>query len=134
MPEQQPLDLAKTPIHLQGSEALAVNNFNFDGPSFEAYVDTYCSESEPGQMMMIEITPEDWTTWECHPQGAEIVHILQGQGVFIQQDGANEIRIPIQPGSTIINPPGVWHTADIVEPVKAIYLTPCPGTQHKPRN
>jgi hypothetical protein len=33
----------------------------------------------------------------------------------------------------MINPAGVWHTADVEEPMKAIYITPCPGTQHRPR-
>jgi hypothetical protein len=33
----------------------------------------------------------------------------------------------------MINPAGVWHTADVEEPVKAIYITPCPGTQHRAR-
>jgi hypothetical protein len=27
----------------------------------------------------------------------------------------------------------VWHTANVRKPMRALYLTPCPGTQHRPR-
>lgn len=36
-------------------------------------------------------------------------------------------------GEAIINSAGVWHTADVEEPFSALYLTPCPGTQYRPR-
>jgi hypothetical protein len=39
----------------------------------------------------------------------------------------------VGPGSTLTNPAGVWHTADVEQPLKAIYITPCPGTRHRAR-
>ena len=83
---------------------------------------------------MIETTPGDWPTWERHTDGDELVIILEGAGTFIQDIDGEERRMTIAPGATVVNPKGVWHTADVTEPMRAIYLTPCPGTEHKARS
>ena len=36
-------------------------------------------------------------------------------------------------GERVLNPPGVWHTADVHEPGDALFITPGEGTEHKPR-
>jgi hypothetical protein len=61
------------------------------------------------------------------------VIVLEGKAEFIQQIEGKEHRTAVGPGSTMINPAGVWHTADVDKPLRAIYITPCPGTQHRPR-
>jgi mannose-6-phosphate isomerase-like protein (cupin superfamily) len=133
-----PFDLSKTPIHL-GSQVDADNpavplaGFGFDGPSFEAYIGEHCAPGAPGRLIMVETTPVDWTTWERHTEGDEIVVVLEGRGEFVQQIDGGEQRMPVGPGSALINPTGVWHSADVTEPIKAIYITPCPGTEHKER-
>ncbi len=128
-----PYRLDGVPIHLSERSAQPVQGFTFDGPSFERYVEDRTSEDEPGRLMMIESTPTNWAAWECHTLADEVVHVLEGRGEFIQQTEAGDVRIPVQPGDTVINPRGVWHTADITEPMKAIYLTPCRGTEHRLR-
>ena len=131
-----PFDLSKTPIHLDGGAghaALPIPDFNFDGPSFERYIAQHCAPSAPGRLIMVETSTTSWASWECHPEGDEIVIVLEGKGIFIQQIDGETRKLPFGPGSTIINPAGVWHTADIDLPVKAIYITPCPGTQHRAR-
>ena len=132
------IDLSKRPIHLNPPinnqvTAEVLEAFNFDGPSFERYIESHCSEEDPGRLIMIEVTPADWTTWERHPLGDEIVIVLSGEGDFIQQIDNQEIRIPVSPGVTVLNPTGVWHTADVRESIRAVYITPCPDTDHKPR-
>ena len=129
-----PFDLSRTPIHLGDTDtALALTDFTFDGPSFEAYINAHCTEAAPGRLMMIETSPASWPTWERHPEGAEIVMVLEGSGTFYQQTGEEEIAIPFAAGTTLINPANVWHTADVNEPMRSLYITPCPGTDHKPR-
>ncbi len=131
-----PYDLSKTPIHLQTSSeagAVPVADFSFDGPSFERYTADYCTDGGPGRLMMIEESPVNWPAWECHTQGDEVVFVLAGSGTFIQQSDEGEVRLSFAPGSAIINPRGVWHTADVDSPMRAIYLTPCAGTEHRPR-
>jgi mannose-6-phosphate isomerase-like protein (cupin superfamily) len=133
-----PFDLSKTPIHLGSvvdadNPAVPLLEFKFDGASFERYITQHCVPGAPGRLVMIESTPTNWGAWECHTEGDEIVIVLEGKGVFIQEIGGETRRTPIGPGSAIINPAGVWHTADVEVPVKAIYITPCPGTQHRAR-
>jgi quercetin dioxygenase-like cupin family protein len=137
-PATGPFDLSRTPIHL-GSQvdaahpALPLPGFGFDGPAFEAYIAEHCGPGAPGRLIMVETSPSDWSAWECHAEGDEIVIVLEGRAVFIQQIDGQEVRTPVAPGSTMINPAGVWHTADVEQPMKAIYITPCPGTQHRAR-
>ena len=133
-----PFDLSESPIHLgsrAGAEnpAAALPGFGFDGPAFEAYIAAHCADGAPGRLVMVESTPGDWPVWECHTEGDEIVIVLEGKVEFIQEIDGEERHMAVGPGSAIINPKGVWHTADVEEPMKAIYITPCPGTQHRER-
>ena len=57
--KQGPFDLSVTPIHIPdstGSPTVPLDDFKFDGPSFEAYIGAHC-EDGPGRLMMIETTP-----------------------------------------------------------------------------
>ena len=36
-------------------------------------------------------------------------------------------------GEYVVNPPGAWHTADVVEPGSGLFITPGRGTTHRPR-
>ena len=126
------------PLHISSigknsDPAVILESFNFDGSAFEHYMERYCTEDQPGRIMMIELSPTSWDSWERHTQGEEIVVVLSGTGEFIQEIDGNEYRLPVKAGNAIINPAGVWHTADIKTPINALYITPCPGTEHKPR-
>jgi len=133
-----PFDLSTTPIHLDSevgakSPAVPLPDFGFDGPSFGAYIGAHCKEGAPGRLLMVESTPNDWPAWERHTEGDEIVIVLEGTGDFMQEiDG--EVRVTrFEAGATLINPTGAWHTANVETPMKAIYITPCPGTESRPR-
>ena len=39
----------------------------------------------------------------------------------------------LQPGEYAINPPGVWHTADVSESATGFFVTAGVGTQGRPR-
>ena len=36
-------------------------------------------------------------------------------------------------GEYAINPPGVWHIADVAESATAVFITSGEGTEHRPR-
>ncbi len=129
----QAFDLSKTPLHFDGQSVTPVEGFTHDEFGFNAYIAKYCSDGNPGRLFMLEATPNDWPGWECHTQGDEIVIVLEGAGTFIQELDGEEYRIPFGPGSVIVNPSGVWHTADVEESMRAIYVTPCPGTEQRGR-
>lgn len=128
-----PFDLSKSPIHLGAVATSVQHDFGFDGPAFGAYIEANCTDADGGRLVMIEESPTDWGSWECHNNADELVIVLEGAGTFIQQLAAGEVRTPFAAGDTFINPKGVWHTADVTAPMRAIYLTPCPGTEHRPR-
>ena len=136
--ETGPFDLSKSPIHLGsrvGAEnpAVPIHDFGFDGPAFEAYIAQHCAPGAPGRLVMIESSPTDWPAWECHAEGDELVIVLDGEADFVQEIEGAERHMTVRAGSTVINPAGVWHTANVKRPLRAIYITPCPGTQHRPR-
>jgi uncharacterized cupin superfamily protein len=133
-----PFNLSQSPIHLpsragKDSQAVPLPGFGFDGPAFEAYIAAYCTPDAPGHLVMIEESPTDWPAWECHQFGAELVIVLAGEAEFVQQIDGGEKRFVIRAGDTVINPAGVWHTANVRQPLRAIYITPCPGTEHRAR-
>ncbi len=118
-------DLSRSPIHISTpaagqSSSFPINNFGFNGPAFETYMATHCTDVDPGRLIMIESSPVDWGAWECHQLGDEIVVILEGEAEFIQQIDGEERRFTVRPGDTVINPAGVWHTANVTKPLRAI--------------
>jgi mannose-6-phosphate isomerase-like protein (cupin superfamily) len=76
---------------------------------------------------------ESWPTWERHPAGEEVVVLLSGRLDLIQRIDGSERRVPMRPGQAVINPVGVWHTADVYEPGDALFITPGEGSEHEPR-
>lgn len=138
MEDTGPFDLSKTPIHLESVHGDAPGFvplpwFGFDGPSFGRYVEQLCTGDKPGRLVMIETMASDWPTWERHTEGDELVIVLEGSGTFYQLNDEEKRSSPFKAGDTFLNPRGVWHTADVIEPMRAIYITPCPGTENKPR-
>jgi len=133
-----PYQLNETPIHL-GSEVGAANpavplpGFGFDGPSFERYIAEHCKPGAPGRLVMVETTPTNWGAWECHTEGDELVIVLEGKAELIQEIDGKERRTPVGPGSAMINPAGVWHTADVEGAASALFITAGVGTEHRPR-
>lgn len=127
-----PHTLIDVPIHLPSREstALAVPDFAGD---FDGYIARHCSTGDEGRLVMSWRTETDWATWECHPGGDEIVILTSGKAEFIQDFDTIEKRTIVSAGQAIINPKGIPHTANVIEPFTAIYITPCPGTTHRPR-
>lgn len=125
------LDLLKDAVHLSAkSEARPVFDFGHD---YEKYLADFCTDADPGRLVCLYETKSPWEAWEAHPAGDELVVVVQGKGEFIQEIDGEERRVILGPGQAIINPPGVWHTANVIEPFLALFVTPGPGTTHRPR-
>jgi len=43
------------------------------------------------------------------------------------------VSVELRAGEAMVNPSGVWHTADTHEPTWFLTITPGVGTEHKPR-
>lgn len=127
-------DLSRTFIHLGlGSRAVPLPDFVWTQECMEAYERDHGSDGVEGRLVCI--TPQDatWDSWERHPSGEEVVVLLSGRVDVIQDlDGEHRV-VSLVPGRAVVNPTGIWHTADVHEPGDALFITPGMGTEHKPR-
>ncbi|MBD2111835.1 MULTISPECIES: WxcM-like domain-containing protein [Cyanophyceae] len=74
----------------------------------------------------------DWGTWEMHPAGEEFVCLISGQIDLILKQNGVENRLPLDtPGSYVIVPKGIWHTAKVHQPCSVLFITPGEGTQNR---
>lgn len=101
---------------------------------YEAYGVRAAADGAEGRLVSQYTFTESWTAWELHPAGAEVVICTHGAMVLIQEspDG-QQAEIALAAGDYAINPPGVWHTADVAESATAIFITAGEGTTHRPR-
>ncbi len=122
------------PIHL-GLGGKAVPQPEFTGMEwYEDYIRRHGEDGAEGRIVSLSRFEAPWTSWEMHPSGEEVVCCIQGHMTLRQQvpDGA-ERSAELGPGDYVVNPPGVWHTADADGPVVALFITVGEGTTHKPR-
>lgn len=121
-------------IHL-GLGATAVPQPPFDGMEwYGGYAMRHGADGAEGRLVSQYTFTESWSSWEMHPAGAEVVICTAGAMTLIQElaDGTLA-RTPLQQGEYAINPPGVWHTADVATEASAVFITAGEGTQHRPR-
>jgi uncharacterized cupin superfamily protein len=128
--------LSEHPIHLGlGARAEVEPEFTGDLDWYGAYMDRHDEvDGQEARLVSEHIFTEDWTVWECHPEGSEVVYCLAGEMTLIQETGDGDLaKIVLKTGDYAINAPGVWHTADIGLEARALFITAGRGTQHKPR-
>jgi quercetin dioxygenase-like cupin family protein len=76
----------------------------------------------------------DWPSWEIHPQGDEIVYLLSGALDFILETPAGEQIVSLRhSGDFAFVPIGTWHTANILEKSRMLFITAGEGTHGRPR-
>jgi hypothetical protein len=125
------------PIHLGlGATAVPQPEFPRDERAMDWYMDyaaRHAEDGAEGRLVSCFRFSEDWPSWEMHPAGAEIVVCLEGSMTLIQQIDGEEVRTPLAAGEYAINPPGVWHTADVPERATGLFVTAGAGTQGRPR-
>jgi mannose-6-phosphate isomerase-like protein (cupin superfamily) len=88
--------------------------------------------SERGRLLTVLTMNADWTNWEMHPVGDELLFMLEGSATFLldRLDGVREV--PLNAGRLLVIPRGVWHTAKLSGPARLLAITPGHSTQHKP--
>ena len=102
---------------------------------YEAYGKRHGADGAEGRLVSQYEFTQSWDSWEMHPAGDEVVICTHGAMVLIQQfpDGRIE-TVALAAGEYAVNPPGVWHTADIADHATAIFITSGEGTTHRPRD
>lgn len=88
----------------------------------------------PGRLVSTYDFKEDWSGWEKHPAGEELVILLTGAMDFVLSvDGREESVSLTSPGQYLIVPRDVWHTANVSQGALALFVTEGEGTEHRPR-
>jgi hypothetical protein len=125
------------PIHLgRSGTAVPQPEFPRDERAMQWYMDygaRHAEDGEEGRLLSCFRFTEDWPGWEMHPAGAEVVVCIEGSMTLIQEIDGAEVRTTLVAGQYAINPPGVWHTADVPDEAVWVFVTPGIGTQGRPR-
>ena len=62
-----------------------------------------------------------------------LVMLLSGEATVVLEEGVGEHAVHLTtPGSFVLVPPNVWHTARTSVPTTMLFLTPGAGTEHRP--
>lgn len=128
------ISIERFPIHL-GLGARAVPQPEFTGIEwYAAYSAANAADGREGRLVSMYAFTENWTSWEMHPAGDEVVICVGGSITLHQEmpDGSRE-TVTLAAGEYAINPPGVWHTADVDGAATAVFITAGEGTQHRER-
>ncbi|HLZ77550.1 cupin domain-containing protein [Phenylobacterium sp.] len=120
-------DLETTYLSLDGQGAVGVHPV---GPDFWATIGQ--NRDILGTLVTVSGGDRDWTSWEMHPQGDEILVLLEGRATMVLDGGGEETRHAMQPGTTLVIPKGTWHRALIAEPMRMLFVTYGAGTTHRP--
>jgi quercetin dioxygenase-like cupin family protein len=120
--------LDSTYIHLRPDEsALAMEG----GAVFWQGIDGR-HDLNHGRLMGSVDQKADWTHWERHPAGDEILTLLSGEMELVLDMPGGEQRATLRPGETFIVPKGVWHRGIVKAPGRLLFVTPGADTEHKP--
>ncbi len=129
------IDINKYPVHLGiGATAEAEPLFTGDMSWYGAYIERHQKDGAEGRLVSMHTFDAPWDMWEKHPSGSEIVLCIAGEITLHQEGMDNSVHtVKLKPGTYAINPPGVWHTADVQGTATALFITAGLGTEHRPR-
>jgi mannose-6-phosphate isomerase-like protein (cupin superfamily) len=88
-------------------------------------------ESEHGRLLSALTMDADWTNWEMHPAGDEVLFMLEGEANFLLEFSEGVREIELVAGRLLVVPKGVWHTAKVHKPARLLAITAGRGTQHR---
>ncbi len=75
--------------------------------------------------------------WERHPQGDELVHVLDGEVDLTVLTDGEPVRVTLRAGSVFVVPQGLWHRQVARAVVTLLTATPTPtdiSTADDPRS
>ena len=122
----QPIDLTDTYLHLERGPGVGVIDVD---ENFWATIDER-TDLDDGRLVMAMPMTADWSNWEMHPEGDEVIVVTDG--VVRVHTESNEPVIVRAP-ELVVMPAGTWHTMDVIEPARVLTITWGAGTQHRAR-
>ena len=101
------------------------------GPDFWQTIDERTDLA--GRLVAIFPYEADWTSWEVHPDGDEIVVLLSGAVDLVLDLPGGHHTVELRDRGAAVVPRGVWHTANVLALSEALHITRGEGTTHRPR-
>jgi quercetin dioxygenase-like cupin family protein len=122
------------PVHLGlGATVERQPPFTGDMSWYEHYGERVATDGAEGRLVIMHTFAESWDSWEVHPLGEELVLCIRGS-ITLFQESENGVRsVTLGAGDAVVNPPGVWHTADVRDAATALFITAGMNTQNRPR-
>lgn len=134
MEDSAAFDLSRHAVHL-GLGASMHREPDHTGTMewYRAYAERHRSDGAEGRLVAVYTFSKPWPTWEMHPEGEELVVCLAGELVLHQELEGRVHSVTLRPFQAVVNPRGVWHTADASAETTALFVTAGMGTQNRPR-
>ena len=128
--------LSQRPVHLRPAPSAVVQPELTDLPQWSAAFGARHEDNDlEGRLVAMHTFTKGRSCWEMHPPGAEVVLCTAGEiTVLREQADATVTRIGLLAGEYAINPPGVWHTADVDTAATCVFITAGSATEHKARH
>jgi len=134
MDAEEPFALATYPVHLGlGATVTKLAEFTGDPAWYGRYGAEVAGDGAEGRLVTLHTFAEPWSSWEVHPHGEELVLCIAGT-ITLHQEVDDAVRtVELQAGEAVVNPPGVWHTADVTGPATVLFVTAGLGTENRDR-
>ncbi len=125
-------------VHLGlGATTIPLPRHTGDVSWYAEYGQQHASDGNEGRLVSMHTFSEPWDTWEMHPHGSELVLCVAGAVSLTQEEpNGTTSTVTISAGQAVVNDPGVWHTADLVdgEPnPTVVFITSGIGTEMRAR-
>jgi mannose-6-phosphate isomerase-like protein (cupin superfamily) len=131
MPDTRPFSLSSTYLRLRGDAS--VEPLPVDSTFWQRLAGGQLGTFHHEYLVTSHTFEADWSMWEMHPKGDEIVCLLSGSVTFIQErEGGNQAIDLEESGAFVIVPMGTWHTARTRGVSRMLFITAGEGTQHRP--
>jgi quercetin dioxygenase-like cupin family protein len=127
-------NLQTHPVHLGlGARVVPQDQFTGNLEWYQRYEERTESDGVEGRLVSMRRYTTSWESWEMHPLGEELVVCTEGT-IRLLQEVEGEIRPAVlNRGEAVINPAGVWHTADVDDQAAVLIVTAGRGTKNRPR-
>ena len=125
-------------VHLGlGATTVPLPRHTGDVEWYVGYGRDHAADGTEGRLVSMHTFSESWDTWEMHPNGSELVLCVAGAVALTQEapDGTTS-TVTISAGQAVVNDPGVWHTADLVDGESdptVVFITAGVGTEMRDR-